>query len=185
MEFEITQEMIKEFKFSEKRVTGEHVIPAVIEPSFGIGRILYSLLEHSYYCRENDVQRTVLSLPPLIAPVKVSVLPLLNDEKLLKIIPTITSILNTLGISSKVDDVGQAIGKRYARTDEIGIPFALTIDFTGLDENTITLRERDSCAQVRIKIDQVGSILSLLIEGKLTWIDVWNQYPHVDVSKEN
>jgi len=182
-EFEITPEMIKEFKKGTKTVKGEQITPGVIEPSFGIGRILYSVLEHSYYCREGDEQRSVLSLPPAIAPLKVSVLPLISNPQLIEIIPTITSSLNDLGISSKVDDIGQTIGKRYARTDEIGIPFGITIDFDSISQKTVTLRERDSTAQVKVQIDDVGVVIKKLIDGKITWSDIWNTYPHVEVKK--
>jgi glycyl-tRNA synthetase len=75
---------------TQNKVTGKHITPGVIEPSFGIGRILYSILEHSYYEREQDEQRRVLSLPPAIAPVKVSVLPLLQHDNFLEYIPNIS-----------------------------------------------------------------------------------------------
>jgi len=183
-QFQITPQMIKEFKKETKTVLGEQIIPAVIEPSFGIGRILYSILEHNYYTREDDEQRSVLSLPPVVAPAKVSVLPLLSNAQFLSFIPIIVSDLTDLGISSKVDDVGQAIGRRYARTDEIGIPFGITIDHDTITENTVTLRERDSTSQVRIKLDDVATVVKRLIDGKLLWSDVWNTYPQVQLKKE-
>jgi glycyl-tRNA synthetase len=114
----------------------------------------------------------VLSLPPAIAPVKVSVLPLLQNESLNAFIPQIikwilrrsvrlivpinhfhtVTLLTNNGISCKLDDTGQSIGRRYARTDEIGIPFGITIDFDTVSDNSVTLRERDSTAQVRVKV---------------------------------
>jgi len=179
-DFEITKEMIVDFKFGEKKVTGEQIVPAVIEPSFGIGRILYSLLEHAFYTREGTEARTVLSLPPAIAPVKVSVLPLIDSPKLNAFIPILTSILNDLGISHKVDDIGHTVGRRYARTDEIGIPFGITIDFDNtVDKNSVTIRERDSTFQILVKIDEVGSLLKRLVDGKTTWEDVWKNFPHI------
>lgn len=87
--YAVHRNMIK-FNRVQKKVSGRQVTPGVIEPSFGIGRILYSVLEHSYYCRESDEQRAVLALPPHIAPVKVSVLPHLNDDKMLAFIPRIS-----------------------------------------------------------------------------------------------
>lgn len=126
-------------------------MPNVIEPSFGIGRILYSLLEHSYWAREDDVNRGVLSLPPSVAPIKVLIVPLSGNADFkpmvrevcefrarprsegtaeLKANITFTAqTLRRLGISSRVDDSGASIGKRYARNDELGTPFGCTIDF--------------------------------------------------------
>lgn len=79
-------------------------------------------------------------LKPRIAPVKVSILPLQNDPRFSDIIAEIKSKLKRSLLTSKVDDTGQSIGKRYSRTDEIGIPFGITVDYTTLENNTITLR---------------------------------------------
>lgn len=78
------------FTKEKKRVAGKNIVPGVIEPSFGIGRILYSILEHNYYTRENDEQRTVFSFPPALAPVKVAVFPLVNADAQLKLIPVVS-----------------------------------------------------------------------------------------------
>lgn len=91
-EFKITKEMV-EFKVVQKKVLGEPIVPGVIEPSFGIGRILYSILEHAYYVRSGDEQRNVLALAPIIAPVKASVLPLVNQPEILKHVTTICIFL--------------------------------------------------------------------------------------------
>lgn len=96
--FEITDKMVT-FKMTKKRVTGKNITPGVIEPSFGIGRILYSILEHSYHVRENDEQRGYLKLPPAIAPVKVSVLPLLSKDVLFAYIPKISIHKNSFIIN--------------------------------------------------------------------------------------
>eukprot|EP01116_Phalansterium_solitarium_P007362 TRINITY_DN1_c17_g1_i1.p1 TRINITY_DN1_c17_g1~~TRINITY_DN1_c17_g1_i1.p1 ORF type:complete len:735 (+),score=278.38 TRINITY_DN1_c17_g1_i1:34-2205(+) len=182
--FEVTKPMIS-FARVQKRVTGENITPGVIEPSFGIGRILYSLLEHAFWTREGDEQRGVLSLPPTIAPVKVSVLPLLaNNPALHKPVPRIVNLLQSAGISTKLDDSGVAIGRKYARTDEIGIPFGITIDHTTVEDDTITVRERDSQQQIRVKIDEVGDVISKLIDGRLLWADVYSKYPQVKVALE-
>jgi len=182
--FQFTPEMVKEWKKGTKRVTGEQITPGVIEPSFGIGRILYSVLEHSYYTRTDDEQRAVLALPPVVAPVKVSVLPLVNNAQLLEFIPIIANLLNEANISYKVDDIGQTIGKRYARTDEIGIPFGVTIDFETVKDKTVTLRERDTTAQVRVPIDELPTLFRRLVNGHTKWEDVWKNYPHVEAKKE-
>jgi glycyl-tRNA synthetase len=160
--FEVTKDIVS-FENAKKRVIGEHIIPGVIEPSFGIGRILYSILEHNYYTREGSEQRAVLSLPPQIAPVKVSVLPLISSPELLAFVPKISTLLNLSGISHKVDDIGATIGKRYARTDEIGIPFGITIDKQTVSDSTVTLRERDSMAQIRIPIADIPSLIQSIV----------------------
>jgi glycyl-tRNA synthetase len=102
----------------------------VIEPSFGLGRVMTTILEHSFKVR--DEKRTYLCLKPRIAPVKVSILPLQNDERFDEIIAELKHRLKKSLITCKVDDTGQSIGKRYARTDEIGIPFGITVDYQTL-----------------------------------------------------
>lgn len=118
--------------FEEKivNVMEEKFVPSVIEPSFGLGRILTAVLEHSFKAR--DEKRTYLCLKPRIAPVKVSILPLQGDQRFDPIIADIKLRLKRNLITCKVDDTGQSIGKRYARTDEIGIPFGITVDFQTL-----------------------------------------------------
>ena len=88
------------------------------------------------------------------------------------------------GISSKVDETGQSIGKRYARTDEIGVPFGITIDHDTLTNNTVTLRERDTTNQVRVKIEDLPLLLVKLVNGGTTWSDVEKQFPKVEAVKE-
>jgi len=177
--YEITSDMVA-FENQKKRITGQQITPGVIEPSFGIGRILYALLEHAYWCRDNSEQRHVLSLAPTIAPVKVSILPLMKNAALTPFIPEIVNLLTLNGISSKVDDVGQSIGKRYARTDEIGIPYGITIDFQTVKDNTVTVRERDSMSQIRVLIVEVSVLLQRLINGVTTWNQVQEKYPKIE-----
>eukprot|EP01097_Dermamoeba_algensis_P002558 TRINITY_DN2018_c0_g1_i4.p1 TRINITY_DN2018_c0_g1~~TRINITY_DN2018_c0_g1_i4.p1 ORF type:complete len:663 (-),score=203.95 TRINITY_DN2018_c0_g1_i4:55-1938(-) len=167
-------------KFEEvtKKISGRNFVPGVIEPSFGIGRIIYSLLEHSFYIRPgSDNKRKVLSLPPNIAPVKCSVLPLIDNEQLYPFISRIASLLTFNGISNKIDSSSMKIGRRYLRTDEIGIPFGVTIDFDTIKDDTVTLRDRDSTQQIRIKIDELAGVVKQLIEGKLKWADVLQKFP--------
>ena len=143
------------------------MVPSVIEPSFGIGRILYAILEHNFHKREGDEQRNWLSLPPAIAPISCSVLPLSNNEQFEQYVQDIgmatlhchtppihisATGLKLCGISHKVDNSSGSIGRRYARTDEIGIPFGITVDFDTLKTKTATLRERDSMQQIRAEV---------------------------------
>jgi len=162
-----------------RHVVGKSVQPNVIEPAFGLGRILYCLLEHGYYCRADDEQRAVLSLKPIIAPYKTSILTLVsNNEKINAVVPRIVKLLSKNRISFKTDTTGVSIGRRYARTDEIGIPFAITIDFQGLADDTITLRERDSTQQVRVKLSQLAPLLCSLIDETTTWEETRKNYPN-------
>jgi len=170
----------------EEKVSGETFTPHVIEPSFGIGRIVYSILEQSYWVRSaDDEQRAVLSLPARIAPVKCSVLPLLQKPELIAFVPQLTASLNAHNLSNKVDTTGQSIGKRYARTDEIGIPFGITIDRQTSEDGTVTLRERDTMLQIRVPLGEVAKVVQDIVQGRNTWKDLIEskKYP-VHESKE-
>lgn len=177
-EAEITKEMVK-VERGTKTVHVEEVVPGVIEPSFGIGRILYALFEHSFRTREGDEQRTYLSLPPIVAPLKCSVLPLSGNAEFVPLVTKLSAALTRHAVSHKVDDSAGSIGKRYARTDEIAIPFGITVDFDSLAEpHTVTLRERDSMTQVRCPLDDIPQLLSDLSLGNITWEkDVQPKYP--------
>jgi len=175
-------------KDETKTVHIEDIVPSVIEPSFGIGRIMYAIWEHNFRQREGDEQRTYLSLPAIIAPYKCSILPLSAKPEFAPFIQQLSSDLRKSDISFKVDDSAGSVGKRYARTDEIAIPFGITIDFDtlssipnkesspDLSSATVTLRERDSMEQVRLKIADVPSVIHQLTSGKKTWDDVKQVY---------
>merc|ERR1712168_1488514 len=102
----------KKVKRYKKDVHTREVTPHVIEPSFGIGRIMYSVLEHNFQMREGDEKRTWLSLPPLIAPVKCSVLPLSKTDAFEPFVKKISTELTALGMTHKVDDSSGSIGRR-------------------------------------------------------------------------
>eukprot|EP01104_Vermistella_antarctica_P020424 TRINITY_DN8727_c0_g1_i1.p1 TRINITY_DN8727_c0_g1~~TRINITY_DN8727_c0_g1_i1.p1 ORF type:complete len:682 (+),score=191.16 TRINITY_DN8727_c0_g1_i1:168-2048(+) len=171
-EYELTKDMLK-FKEGEKKISGRRFTPSVVEPSFGIGRLLYCLLEHAHYVR--DGARGVLKLSPIIAPVKCSVLPLMQQDKFTSAVKDVERLLTRAGISSKVDTSSTSIGRRYARTDEIGIPFGVTVDHITLEDQTVTLRERDSMGQVRVKVDEIPELVAQLSDMHITWADVLAQ----------
>jgi glycyl-tRNA synthetase len=150
--------------------------PNVIEPSFGIGRILYSLLEHCYYVREGDEQRGVFKFPPAVAPTKVLVLPLSNHSDFELPVRKVATKLRKMNISNKTDSSSGSIGRRYARNDEVGIPFAVAIDFQTLKDETVTLRERDSTKQIRATVDQILEAVDDLIENRTTWAALVSVY---------
>ncbi|KAM9926240.1 hypothetical protein OXX59_003350 [Metschnikowia pulcherrima] len=150
----------------------EHVrefTPNVIEPSFGIGRILYSVFEHQFWSRPEDKDRSVLSLPPLVAPTKVLVVPLSNHADLTPLTHKITAALRKAQVPFKVDDSSASIGKRYARNDELGTPFGITIDFDTIKDGSVTLRERDSTKQVRGSLDAVIAAVKEITYNGAEW----------------
>ena len=103
----------------QKTVHVEEIIPNVIEPSFGIGRIMYALFEHNFRVRDGDEQRTYFALPPLIAPLKCSVLPLSNNPEFSPLVRKLSKALTENEVSHRVDDSSGSIGRRYARTDQV------------------------------------------------------------------
>jgi len=174
-EVAISPEHVKWERVTKKENVREYT-PNVIEPSFGLGRILYSVLEHSFWTRPEDRQRGVLSLPASVAPIKCLLVPLSSNAQFTPIIGDISTKLRKLGISSKVDDSNTQIGKRYARNDELGTPFGITVDFQTVQDKTITLRERDTTKQIRGDQDEVLVALKDLIEGYVTWDAVFNRF---------
>ncbi|CAH3017408.1 unnamed protein product [Porites evermanni] len=177
-EFIIQKSMIREIRRYQKEVHVRDVEPHVIEPSFGVGRIMYSVLEHNFQIREGDEQRTWLSLPPAVAPVKCSVLPLSKNKEFVQFVKKLSASLTELDISHKVDDSSGSIGRRYARTDEIAIPFGITVDFDTVNKepHSATLRERNSTRQIRAEIEELPSIVNSLVRGKVTWPEVEAKY---------
>ncbi|KAF9648329.1 glycyl-tRNA synthetase [Thelephora ganbajun] len=175
-EFPLTSEMLKIERKTFKQSIREFV-PNVIEPSFGIGRILYSLLEHSYWARKEDVDRGVLSLPSLVAPTKVLIVPLSAKEEFDPLIREVSSKFRKAGIFARVDDSNTSIGKRYARNDELGTPFGVTLDFASLQNKTMTLRERDTMMQLIGPIDDVIKVVTELVEGDIDWAEARRRLP--------
>ncbi|KAM4054526.1 anticodon binding domain-containing protein [Hirsutella rhossiliensis] len=160
--------------------------PNVIEPSFGIGRIVYSLLEHIYWHRPQDDDRGVLSLPVSVAPTKVLIVPLSNHASLQPIVKKLASRLRKLRISNYVDGSSTSIGKRYARNDELGTPLGITVDFDTVKDRSITLRERDSTCQVRSSEENIVQAIRNLVEGEETWEQVRKRLPaFTRVGQEN
>lgn len=144
-----------EIKRVKEISTVERFIPHVIEPSYGIDRIFFHALEHNYFeTKKGGEDYRILKLPYLIAPIKTGVFPLVSDEKLCKIGKEIYYMLTKAGIESYYDESG-SIGRRYARMDEIGTPFCITIDFDTLKDGTVTVRYRDTTDQFRIKIERL------------------------------
>ncbi len=136
------------------QVTNERYVPHVIEPAAGATRTMAAFLLAAYDEDEvNGEARTVLRLHPRLAPYKVAVLPLSKKDSL---IPLAKQIFAALSDRYMVEyDETQAIGRRYRRQDEIGTPLCVTVDFDSLDDNAVTVRDRDTTAQVRVPVDAV------------------------------
>ena len=142
--------------------TNEKYVPYVIEPSLGADRVLLAFLCNSYdeeEIAEGDV-RTVLHLHPALAPYKAAVLPLSK-----KLSEKANEVYDKLSKNFMCDyDEAGSIGKRYRRQDEIGTPYCITVDFDTLEDESVTIRDRDSMEQVRVKIDELENWLNEKIE---------------------
>nr|XP_043613169.1 glycine--tRNA ligase, mitochondrial 1-like [Erigeron canadensis] len=162
----------KEIKKEHHRV----FTPSVIEPSFGIGRIIYCLFEHCFYTRPSKDGYELLNVfrfPPLVAPIKCSVFPLVQNQKYEEVAEQISTSLTAAGIFNEKDTTGTSIGKKYARADELGVPFAITVDST----SSVTIRERDSKDQIRLNVEEVVAVVTDVSQGQSTWADILKKYP--------
>ncbi|MEL9914875.1 MAG: glycine--tRNA ligase [Thermoplasmatales archaeon] len=140
-------------------VDREKFIPVVIEPSFGLDRIIYTILDHSMSVRE-DSGYIYLRLPYEISPYDLAVLPLMNRDGLAEKAQAIFNSMLQRGLKAIYDDSG-SIGKRYARYDEIGITYCVTIDYDTLKDDTVTVRHRDSMQQIRVHYKELPEFLKV------------------------
>ncbi len=139
-------------------VSNEKYVPYCIEPSLGSDRVVLAFLSNAYdeETLENNETRVVLRLHPALAPFKAAVLPLQK-----KLGENAAQICDRLSKSFNVDyDETGSIGKRYRRQDEIGTPFCITVDFQTLEDDTVTVRMRDSMEQIRIKTEELEGYIS-------------------------
>jgi glycyl-tRNA synthetase len=142
--------------------TREKYIPHVIEPTFGLSRLLITLIVNSFVQEEvNGKKRIVLKIKPSLAPIKVAIFPLQKDEKLKKVAFDIFKNLKKNFIC-QFDDSGN-IGQMYRRQDEIGTPYCLTVDYQTIEDKTVTIRNRDTMKQERISIEKVENYLKEMI----------------------
>jgi glycyl-tRNA synthetase len=157
--FEIPKDCYDIVEIEEKQI-GEKFIPHVIEPSFGIDRIIYCILEHNYHeIEKKGEEYRILKLNNLVSPIKVGVLPLVSDNRLINIAKEINKNLRNAGITTYYDE-GGTIGRRYARMDEIGTPFCITVDHDTLEDKSVTIRNRDTTKQIRKKIENIIKFLN-------------------------
>lgn len=157
-------DLSRHIEYSGKTLTyfdpeeNKHIVPYVVEPSLGADRAILVLLCDAY--DEEEVQgetRVVLRLSPVIAPIKCAILPLSRKEPLEELARKIYGDLRK-HYHAEYDNTG-SIGKRYRRQDEIGTPFAITVDFESLEDNKVTIRDRDTMKQDRVEIDKIKDYL--------------------------
>lgn len=190
------------FSIEEVTESGEHITPHVVEPSFGVDRLVYSALAHAY--REDEVEgekRTYLSLAPEMAPTTVGVFPLMDRDGLGERAREIASDLREAGLEVAYDDSGN-IGRRYRRQDEVGTPFCVTVDYESVEDHealrasdsaserspraeTVTVRERDSTAQVRVPVADLEALLSDLRAGSRSFEAVREGYEELSEPESN
>lgn len=161
-----TYDLTQHSKFSKQDLSirlenGEKIIPHVIEIAFGVDRPFYALLDIAFFRRETDAQRTVLSLPAKMAPIEIGILPLVKKDGLPE---KAEEVLEELKNFKCYYDETASIGKRYSRLDSIGTPYCITIDHDTLKDNSVTIRERDSLKQERVKISELKKKFNELLE---------------------
>ncbi|KAI5148631.1 glycyl-tRNA synthetase [Enteropsectra breve] len=157
----------------EKIVDCEFFVPCVIEPSFGISRILYALVEQSFKIRDG---RTCLSIKPRLAFLHCMITYLRYSEEYKEVIAALRKSFVKHGIRYQINDRGCSIGKKYSSCDEIGIPFFITLDQETLASKTVTIRDRDSTSQIRVNADEVASLLESLITEDKEWSFYYEKY---------
>ncbi len=144
------------------KITTREFHPHVIEPSFGVDRLIYAIIEQNFWARPEDQKRWVMSLPHKLAPYHVAVYQLFNRPELLACVDNIKSILKSADYSVHTDKSSTSIGKRYVRADEIGIKYVITVDPGTLEDRAVTIRDRDSTNQIRVPFENLVSELSKL-----------------------
>jgi glycyl-tRNA synthetase len=156
-------------EFSKTRMSvkadGVESVPNVLEIAFGVERPLFSLIDNAY---DEDSERTWLRFPPQISPMQVAVFPLMAKDELMPVAADIYYQVMDAGLAGYFDKSG-SIGRRYRRQDEVGTPFCVTVDYQTLQDRTVTIRERDSMKQVRVKIEELTSLLKKLVSGRVTF----------------
>lgn len=165
-DYDLTQHM----KFSKQKleyrdpISNEVYVPHVLEPSFGLARATLVALYAAYTEEKLEKgERVVMKFPPKIAPVKAAIFPLQKDEKLQELAKGVYEDLRKRFVC-EFDNAGN-IGKMYRRQDEIGTPYCITIDYDSLEQNTVTVRDRDTMQQERVMIENLGDYLTAKIFG--------------------
>ena len=178
------------FAVEEVTEAGEHVTPHVVEPSFGVDRLVYTVLAHTLEqdeaseasasdhssgqspreeaaSSEDGEERTVLTLPPELAPTTVAVFPLMDKDGLGDRAGEVAERLRRAGFEVDEDASG-SIGRRYRRQDEVGTPYCVTVDYDTLEDDTVTIRDRDTTTQARVPVEDLPGVVADLRAGGTT-----------------
>ena len=147
-------------KLALKDENNNWMVPFVIEPSAGVDRAILAILNEAYHLEKiEDKERVVLKLKPHLSPIKAAIIPLKkNDEKIVAKAKEIKNKLQSLGLGRVLFENSGNIGKNYRRHDEIGTPICITIDFETLEEETVTVRDRDTMSQKRVSINDLEEV---------------------------
>lgn len=171
VEFE-DETVIVEYKRTERPSYVEDYVTSVIEPSFGVSRLFYSLVDQIYWERENEEDRGVLSFSPIIAPYQVGISSLRADNYT-KQQEDLLERLKDKNVRAFINERKISIGRKYAGADEIGVPFFITFDAETVNDEQVTIRERDSRDQVRVELSTVAEVVEKLITGVYKFQDIW------------
>lgn len=154
-------------KYSGKDLRVKHgrekEVPHILEIAPGVERLVYATLEQAY---EEEEERTVLRLPPNLAPIRIKVFPLLSKDGLPEKAEEVYELLMKEDFYAEYDESG-SIGRRYRRADEEGAPFCITVDHDTLKDDSVTIRDRDSMKQIRVRINELEDVLEEAIEGDI------------------
>jgi len=169
--FKILPEHVK-FEWAEIKESGRRFIPEVVEPSYGAERLIYAVLEYAY---TQVKDRVVLNLPVDIAPIQVSVFPLMAKDGLDEKARSVCELLRRARFDVDYDESG-TIGRRYARADEIGVPIAVTIDYDTLKDDTVTLRDHVTWKQVRAPVPSLVDALRTYLAKSCTFSELGSPF---------
>jgi glycyl-tRNA synthetase len=153
---QISNEMVDRRQI-QQTIVGEWYTPHVVEPAFGLDRIIWHIFDHSFEMEQREgATYGKLALKELIAPYDCAIIPLHTKGQMVEMAKDLFQSVNRIiGVQAFLDSFGKSIGRRYARADEIGIPWAITLDQQSVDDNTATIRRRDDHAQIRVPIEVV------------------------------
>ena len=152
-------------KLEATRENGEKFVPHVLEIAFGTDRPTYALIDLFYKRKEEEDGKTMFKIPYSMAPMDISVFPLMKKPELMKVAKEIKEDLEKDFIISY--EISGSIGKRYLRSATVGTPYAVTIDYATLDDKDVTIRDRDSEKQIRVEVSELKDIFRKLINGEV------------------
>ncbi|MFC1802648.1 glycine--tRNA ligase [Thermoproteota archaeon] len=150
------------------REDGTRFVPHVVEPSYGMDRLVYIVMENSY---ERKEKRNMFHFPRELAPYQVAVFPLVSKDGIEEKAEEVRDLLLEKGFWV-IYDIGGSIGRRYARVDEVGVPLAVAVDYTTKDNDVLTIRDRDSWEQVSLVLNELPGVLEAYFKGKKDFFDL-------------